>query len=162
MSWQGETIVMVRHLIDDLDPTNYTYSNDRIETALLVSAQIVQSEVDFEQVYTISVEECSISPDPISPRDDAFLNLAALKTAALIMMSEFKTHSLSAISVTDGPSTINFTAVAGFIKTLYENAQKGYEKYKFNYLSGAASLGKAILSPYSPGSDAISHNFRSR
>lgn len=154
-------VIMVRHLIDDLDCTDYTYSNERLETAILVSAQIVQSEVDFEQVYSINVEECTITPDPLDPRDDSFINLVALKTAAIVMMSEYKTHSMNAVSVTDGPSTINLTAVAGFIKTLYENAQKGYEKYKFNYLSGAASLGKVVLSPYSPGSDIVRHNFRS-
>jgi len=169
MSWQGEIVTMVRHLISDVDPTNYTYSQDRLETAALVAAQIVQLEVNFEQTYTIDVEQCYLSPDPTDPttsitlanRDDIFINLVALKTACLIMSSELRTYGLSSISVTDGPSSINYTAVAGHIKTLLDYAKQAYEDYKFNYKAGNACNGKAILSPYAPGADSIRHNFRS-
>lgn len=161
MSWQGEMTTIVRTLVNDVDSTNYTYSNDRLETTILVAAQIVLTEVDFENTYTVDVEQCYLSPDPTDPttglatvnKDDAFINLVSLKTACIIMGSEMKTHSLNAVKVSDGPSSIDFTAVAANIRYLYEFSCKAYEEYKFNYAAGNNAVGKAILSPYAPGSD---------
>jgi hypothetical protein len=163
MSWQGEMSTIVRHLINDLDSTNYTYTDQRIETSILVSAQIVLSEVDFENTYTVDVEQCYLNPDPTDPttglatvnKDDGFINLVSLKTACLILGSEMKTQSLNAVRVSDGPSSIDYTAVAANIKYLYEFSCKQYEEYKFNYAAGSNAVGKAILSPYSPGSDVV-------
>ena len=167
MSWQGEIGTIVRHLVNDLDSSNYTYSDSRIETAILVSAQIVCSEIDFENTYIIDVEQCRLSPDPTDSatplvtanKDDGFINLVALKTACIILGSELKTHSLNSVRVTDGPSSIDMTAIAGNIRYLYENACKQYEEFKFNLKVGSSSVGKAILSPYSPGSDAINRSY---
>ena len=160
MSWQGEITTIVRTLINDLDSTNYTYSNPRLETTILVAAQIVLTEIDFENIYTIDVEQCYLTPDPTDPttglttanKDDAFINLVSLKTACIIMGSEMKTQALNAVKVTDGPSSIDYTAVATNIRYLYEFACKSYEEYKFNYAAGSNAVGKAILSPYAPGS----------
>ena len=55
MSWQGEMTTIVRQLIYDVDPDNYTYSAERLETTLLVAAQLVSTEVDFEETYTFHV-----------------------------------------------------------------------------------------------------------
>lgn len=161
MSWQGEMTTIVRTLVNDLDHDNYTYSDDRIETSILVASQIVLLEVDFENTYTVDVEQCYLKPDPTDPttglttvdKDDAFINLVSLKTACLIMGSEMKTQALNAVRVSDGPSSIDYTAVAANIKYLYEYACKTYEEYKFNYAAGNNAVGKAILSPYAPGSD---------
>lgn len=161
MSWQGEMTTIVRYLISDVDPANYSYSNERLETSILVAAQIVLVELDFENTYTIDVEQCYLSPDPTDPttglstvnKDDAFINLTSLKAACLIMGSEMKTQALNAVRVSDGPSSIDYTAVAANIKYLYEYSCKTYEEYKFNYAAGNNAVGKAILSPYSPGSD---------
>lgn len=163
MSWQGEMSTIVRHLINDVDSTNYTYTDQRIETSILVSAQIVLSEVDFENTYTVDVEQCYLNPDPTDPttglatvnKDDGFINLVSLKTACLILGSEMKTQALNAVRVSDGPSSIDYTAVAANIKYLYEFSCKQYEEYKFNYAAGNNAVGKAILSPYSPGSDVV-------
>lgn len=160
MSWQGEITTIVRTLINDVDPENYSYSNSRLETSILVAAQIVRTEMDFENTYTIDVEQCYLSPDPTDPttglvtanKDDAFINLVSLKTACIIMGSEMKTQSLNAVRVSDGPSSIDYTAVAANIRYLYEFSCNAYEEYKFNYAAGNNAVGKAILSPYSPGS----------
>lgn len=167
MSWRGEIGTIVRYLVNDLDPSNYSYSDSRIETAILVSAQMVCSEIDFENVYIIDVEKCKLSPDPTDPtsplatanKDDGFINLVALKTACIILGSELKTHSLNSVRVTDGPSSIDMTAIAANIKFLYENACKQYEEFKFNLKVGSNAVGKAILSPYSPGVDAINRSY---
>lgn len=166
MSWQGEMTTIVRYLISDVDSTNYTYSNRRVETTVLVAAQIVLMEADFENIYTVDVEQCHLNPDPTDPttglstanKDDAFINLVSLKTACMIMGSEMKTQALNAVRVSDGPSSIDYTAVATNIKFLYEYSCKTYEEYKFNYAAGNNAVGKAVLSPYSPGSNVAHSN----
>lgn len=167
MSWQGEMTTIVRHLINDIDSSNYTYSDDRIETTILVSAQLVFTEVDFENTYVIDVEQCYLNPDPTDPttglstadKDDGFINLVSLKAACIILGSEFKTNALTSVRVTDGPSSIDTGAVANNLKFLYENACKKYEEYKFNYAAGINIAGKAILTPYSPGSNTVMGNY---
>jgi len=171
MSWQGEMTTIVRQLINDVDPTNYTYTDSRLETVILVAAQIAALEVDFERTYIIDVEQCMLTPDPTDPstslslanKDDSFINLVSLKAACIVMMSEWKTYGLQAVSVTDGPSSIDYKAIATHIKAQHEYLCKNYEEYKFNYQSGIRSVGKAILSPYSPGSDVavrLPNNYR--
>lgn len=163
MSWQGEMTTIVRQLVNDVDPTNYTYSDDRLETAILVAAQIVQTEVDFENTYVVDVEQCHLVPDPTDPstglstadKDDVFINLVSLKAVCIIMHSEYKTQAMCAVRVSDGPSSIDYTSIAANLKGMHEQACKNYEDYKFNYVSGTAAVGKAVLSPYSLGSDFI-------
>ena len=70
-----------------------------------------------------------------------------------------KTQALNAVRVNDGPSSIDMTAVANYIKYLYEYSCKKYDEYKFNYAAGNNAVGKAILSPYSPGSDVVQRSY---
>ena len=50
MSWQGQMSTVVRHLINDADPLTYKFTDDRIETSILVSAQLVIAEADFQTI----------------------------------------------------------------------------------------------------------------
>ena len=64
MPWQNEMTIIVRHLVNDLDSTSYTFTDSRLEEAVLVSAQLSALEIDFENTYTIDVDAVSLSPDP--------------------------------------------------------------------------------------------------
>ena len=100
MSWQNEMALIVRHLVNDLDSSDYTFTNDRLEEAILVSAQLASLEIDFENTYTIEVDGSSLSPDPTSSsnKDASFINIVSLKTACLLLSSEGKTNALSAMA----------------------------------------------------------------
>ena len=48
MTWQNEMSIILRHLVNDLDSSSYTFSDDRIEETILVASQLVLHEIDFE------------------------------------------------------------------------------------------------------------------
>lgn len=164
MSWQNEMALIVRHLVNDLDSSDYTFTNDRLEEAILVSAQLASLEIDFENTYTIEVDGSSLSPDPTSSgnKDDSFINIVSLKTACLLLSSEVKTNALSAMAIKDGPSSIDTRGIVANLHILHEHMCKKYEDAKMQYkLNGV--VGQAVLSPYSPGSDNIARtNMSSR
>ena len=47
MSWQGQISTMVRHMISDVDSTNFKYDAKRLETAILVSDQLFKFDTRF-------------------------------------------------------------------------------------------------------------------
>ena len=156
MSWQGEISTMVRHFVNDLDSTNYKYSVKRLETAILVSAQLVTFDIDLDTDYTINVEQCGLSPDPTdSPKDNAFINLTALKTACVILGSEVRTEASNSISIKDGPSAIDLRGVSNTLMILYKDICEKYDQLVYDYVAGGSLAGQAILGPYSPGSDFV-------
>ena len=97
MSWRNEIPLIVRYLIDDINSSKY--SDERIETSILISAQLILIETRFDNEYTINIVNNQLSPDPTSPRDDSFITLTALKTSCIIVGSEIKTESANSISI---------------------------------------------------------------
>jgi len=161
MSWQNTISIMVRYLINDVDPASYKYSDSRIEKTVLVGAQFVSLELEFPNIYVIDFSNDTISPDPTeeTTKDSSFINLAALKTACIIIGSELKTEAGNAISIKDGPSAIDLRGVSSTLAMLYKDLCDKYaamaDDYKFT-----GETGQAILGPYSPGADFIArtHN----
>jgi hypothetical protein len=151
---------IVRHLVNDLDPSNYTYSDDRIETAILVASQLMIMNVDFNNVYDINVESCRLSPDPTDSgtKDNAFITLSCLRAACIIIGSEIRSESGNAISIKDGPSAIDLRGVTATLTVLYKDLCEKYENLLLEYRAGNSVAGHAILGPYSPGSEFISRN----
>ena len=161
MSWQGQISTMVRHIISDVDPTNYKYSPHRIETTILVAAHFLAVETALKQPFNINVEQCRLSPDPTdeATRDDDFISLVTLKTACIILGSEVKAESGNAIAIKDGPSSIDLRGVSGTLVTLYKDICQKYEQMLMDYKAGNSLAGQAILGPYSPGSDFVLRNY---
>ena len=163
MAWQNEMALIVRHLVNDLDSSSYTFTDSRIEESVLVSAQLAALEVDFENTYAIEVDSLSLSPDPTDSgnKDDSFINIVCLKTAQRLLGSELKTHSLNAISLIDGPSALDLRGIVTGLKILFDDTNKKYDEAKMQYkLNGV--VGQAILGPYSPGSDAVARTHLSQ
>jgi hypothetical protein len=158
MSWQGQMSTIVRHLINDLDPSNYKYSTKRIETSILVAAYLVLKDATFDNIYDINVEHCELIPDPTEQqyKDSDFVVLTCLKTACIIIGSEVRVEASNAISIKDGPSAIDLRGVANTLTMLYQDLCAKYDKSLFDYKKdGVADAGQVILGPYSPGSDGV-------
>lgn len=165
MAWQNEMIIIVRHIIDDLDSTAYQFSDDRIEEAILVAAQLIHNEMEFTIDYNIEVDGRSLVPDPTltsvppSNKDDDFIALCCLRTAILFTSSQLKTYSLKAIAIRDGASSLDMRGVIVGLKALHDDIVKKYEDVKLDYQTSKLGLGKAVLSPYSPGSDSANRGY---
>lgn len=161
MAWQITIPTMVRYLISDVDDSNYKYSDARIEKTTLVGAQFVSLELNFSNNYVVDIENDTLTPDPTesSTKDDSFINLAALKTACIIIGSEMKTEAGNAISIKDGPSAIDLRGVSSTLSILYKDLCDKYSKMADDY-KFTGETGQAILGPYSPGADFIArtHN----
>lgn len=147
MAWQDEMVPIVRALIDDVT-SPVTYSDTRLEETIVISAQILNLNIAFNQTYTINVATTSISPDPTDVRDDAFINLVSIRAACFIYDSEFKTASRLGIRVTDGPSSIDVSGRLTSALTLSKKFQDMFEKAKIDYLAGNSIAGQAIMTPY--------------
>lgn len=157
MSWQGQMSIIVRHLIDDVDPSNYKYSDNRIETTILVAGQLTQMNVDFNNNYDINVEDCTLNPDPTDPEneDKAFITLICLRAACIIVGSEIRSESGNAISIKDGPSAIDLRGVTQTLTVLYKDLCQKFDQQLLEYKAGNSVTGQSILGPYSPGSEYI-------
>ena len=161
MSWQGQMSTVVRHLINDVDPSAYTFSADRMETSILVAAQLIIMNVDFGNTYSINVETGYLDHDPTDAgtRDEAFISLVCLRAACIIVGSEIRKESGNAISIKDGPSAIDLRGVPQTLAILYKYLCDKYEHSMLEYRAGNRVTGQSILGPYSPGSDVVSRNY---
>ena len=147
---------ILRYLIDDIDSSAYKFSDHRMETTLLVAAQLVTLEVDFNNTYTINVEQCKLTPDPTDDvKDNAFINLVCLKAACVMIGSQIRSESANSISIKDGPSAIDLRGVTSTLTVLYQDLCKKYDEALLDYRAGNSVSGQSILGPYSPGSDHV-------
>jgi hypothetical protein len=160
MSWQGQMTTIVRHMISDVDPTAYAFSDHRLETTILVAVQLTIMNVDFANTYTVNVETCTLDPDPtdVAIKDNAFIAIICLRAACIIIGSEIRKESGNAISIKDGPSSINLTGVTNTLTVLYKDLCSKYEDTLMQFRAGSSVAGQAILTPYSPGSDLYRNN----
>lgn len=147
MTWQTEMTPILRYLINDLDSSNYTYADSRLQQSLLIGAQLVSTEITFNKTYEINVAASSLSPDPTdTPRDDAFINLVCFKSAVIIYGGELRLAGGKSLKVVDGPSQIDTSAMYGNYSKLYQQAIDDYNRAKINYTVGTVG-GQVITTP---------------
>lgn len=152
MHWETSANIMVRQLINDLDDTAYKYSDERLLTAMIVAGKLVELELDFGQSYDVDVEAKTITPDP--DPDTVFINLLVLKSAVIILGGEVKKEAANSISIRDGVSSIDLRGVSSVLMQLYKDLSDKYDTLAM-YYGFSGNAGKAILGPYSPGSDFV-------
>lgn len=155
MAWQNEMTLIIRHLINDLDSAAYTFTDSRIQETVLVGAQLVLTEIDFTNTYTVDVDALTLSPDPTTgTKDNSFIALVSLKSSCIITGSQLRTQSLSALALKDGPSSIDTRGIVAGLAIIYKDVCEKYETAKIEYKT-TNSIGQAILSPYSPASAIV-------
>ena len=149
MAWKTELVQIVRNVVGDISIDAPTYSDERLQEIILVSAQLLQGELDFSQDYTIDVDECTLSPDPtLLTKDNAFINLVALRSSCIIANSEFRTAANKAYNFVDGPSKIDGRDVAESLHKFAQTICQAFDNAKKAYRAGNSISGAIIVSPY--------------
>lgn len=141
--WEHIIQQLVRPLINDLNEP-YTYSEDRLTELVLYAAYLINQELTFDNTYTVSILDLSITPDPSS--DEAFVKLTALKAALIVLFNELKTDASNSVRVVDGPSQIELGGAYKAKKELYDLLLRDYNLARTQHQMGN---GKAILSAIS-------------
>ncbi len=147
MSWQNELVRMLRYLIDDV--TCITYKDDRLEETVIVAAQFVNLEIDFDKTYTIDIDALILTPDPTATvRDNAFINLVVLKAACIVLAGEAKANALQAIKIKDGPTEIDTGQRHKALEVRVTQVCSDYTQTKLQYVTGDGRTGQAVLTPF--------------
>ena len=159
--WKTDIVIMLRSLIGDLDREKFT--DERLRQVITVGAYNVLNDADFANDYTVDIGSVSISPDPVVKKDTDFTVLTLYKSACILIGSEVKTESANAISIKDGPSSIDLRGVSASLNALYKDLCAKYEDMisTYQYASGGGDggpAGAAVLSPYSPASIGLNAN----
>lgn len=159
--WKTDIVVMLRSLIGDLDREKFT--DERLRQIITVGAYNVLNDADFANNYTVDIGSVSISPDPVVKKDTDFTVLTLYKSACILLGSEVKTESANAISIKDGPSSIDLRGVSASLNALYKDLCAKYDEMisTYQYASGGGDggpAGAAVLSPYSPASIGLNAN----
>lgn len=152
MSWQTEMTTLLRFLVYDLDDVP-TYTDEKLQQAITVAAQLLQNEINFRQAYTVNIGGPTISPDPTDSsllRDDSFINLVTMKAACLIDDWTLRVKLPTAgISMRSGPEALDTRGVASVYQYLKDNGYcKAFEEAKKEYVFGNNCPGRAILGPF--------------
>ena len=150
MPWKIDLVVMLRSLIGDLDNTKF--ADERLKQILVFGAYNVVNDADFSTTYTVDVGSVSISPDPVSGNDTDFTTLTVYKSACILLGSEVKTEAANAISIKDGPSSIDLRGVTQNLNIMYKDFCAKYDQLLKTYQYNNTLVGQAVLGPYSPGS----------
>lgn len=138
-----EIVMTLRVLIGDVTSTKY--SDLDLKRLLAVSANFVIKEVDFTNLYTITVNIPTITP---IPTDNEFINLVSLKAGIILLESELRDMARKSISITDGPSRIELTNVYKNTEALLKSMYDQYAFAKINHgLHSNENSRQAIMTP---------------
>lgn len=150
MSWQAEIPIIVRTLINDLNESNQSYSDERLLQIIAVAAKYVQFDVSLQHNYTIDVVNLTISPDPTEDDDSIFISLTGLKAACIIDQSVLRTKAaMEGIRAALGPAQLSIAgSLAGFDLILDKGPCAAYDELVSHWDVREATAVRAILSPF--------------
>jgi hypothetical protein len=150
MAWDTDLVLMTRVLISDITAPQ-KYSDEYLQRVLVTAGIIVDAKVTFPYDYTYDISEITISPDPVTSEDSAFMALVPLKSACIITQGEFKQALGQGIKVRDGDSAID-TSVSfrGYRDILEFGPCAAYQRLEWSLLAsgGNGLVGKAVFGPF--------------
>ncbi len=153
MAWNNEMRVILRVLINDTDESAFTYTDERLDTLLVVAARYTVQDVDFPTNYVVNVVSPDITPDPSTTTNLSnlsFMNLTVMKAACLVDQSILRTKAaIAGIKAKCGPAIIEtLRHMDGFRILMDEGACASYKTLKFEYAMGNLQPVEIVLSPF--------------
>jgi len=150
MSWDVEMPIELRHIINDVDIPQ-TYSDQRLQTAILVGARRVYTELSFTNPYYADIVQNKLTPDPTLTNatgggpDQWFINMTIYKTGELMLRNNLKVAALTAYTIMDDGIKVDLRSVAQYQQALLKGIENEWENMKMNYSCGARAEGWVIL-----------------
>jgi hypothetical protein len=150
VSWSDEAVPLLRTLVGDYSSAVYT--DETLESVLIVAAYQVYQEVDTSHTYVISIASQTIVPDPTEtdPPDEAFLNLFTIKAACLIDRGGAVASAREALKVVSHKHSFDTTAQAKFrLDILNKGWCVAYDEAKRDFNNTRTGIfGAAVLTPF--------------
>lgn len=141
MAYNDDMLLMLRGVIYDMD-VPYTYTDAKLTSLIYTSAKLLATEVDLSD-YTIDLNGQTISPDP----SDDIEALIVMKAACMLANAESKVYTLEAVSIKDGPSSIDGKEIGKQMLERYKFMCEKFEAAKRQYITGVSIGGRAVLGP---------------
>lgn len=139
----SNAIVYLRYLIDDVDESDYEYSDNRLSGLIFVAASYVNRDINGS--YEINICGQTITPNP----DTNFINLVSLKAACLHVRSQQVSFARNDFRVSDGPTTVDLKNSSDQLKRSADDICHQYEKAKLDMIMGRTVNGHIISTPNS-------------
>jgi hypothetical protein len=153
MAWFDDMVTLLRYSINDVD-TPQTYTDSRLQQAILVGARFVNREFDFTVEYNSDLNLLTLTPDPTTVqvgndiRDDWFINLTVMRSALFMLQNDLKLAGNSAWSIKDIDVNIDLRQLAEVKKKIYQEMVDYYDHQGMQYRCGVYSAGASILTPF--------------
>jgi hypothetical protein len=155
MAWDTTITSLVRYLINDLDSSNYTWTDTQIKKFILISTSLVDAQLaKWTSItggpYIIDFDNLTITPDPTTASSSAaFITLIAINASSVMLRADYKRLTVqSGWKIIDDRSTIDGTGMLSGAKQSYEDMHKAYLDAIEAFQVGNAPQALAILSPY--------------
>lgn len=159
MAWNDVLVERLRYWINDLDPTDYNWTDLQLEKFLAIGTiNVVTDLIGFDAViggpYTINTKLSGsgmIVPDPVdTSKIPGFGNLIVMNAGYIMASAELKKLGASAgYRITDDKSTFDGTKAIEVAVDVRDNYSKAYKDALMEFRKGNVNAGFAILSPYS-------------
>lgn len=143
--WQDTIVLTLRTIIDDMGDSP-RYSDESLQSIILVSALMLTRSMTFSNTYSVNIGTRTITPDPGSDND--FIVLCAMKAACQISMADTRKKSERSMIVKDGPSNIDTRPSAEATSKWSDRVCSDFNKAEIQFRIGNGTLGRAIIGPY--------------
>ncbi len=148
MSWESDTVEILRVMVDDLEETVYT--DEKLHRIALVGAFQVLREADFAQGYTVDLAAGTLDPDPtlVATREEALTNLMTLKAACILSRGGSSRAAAKAMMVREGATTVDLRGAAdATLKLLDKGWCKAYQEALLEHRTGRGTAGAMVMGP---------------
>jgi hypothetical protein len=150
-TWKDVLVPILRIIIND-DGETPLYTDERLESLLLVAARYVEQEVVFnnDTAYTFDMVGKNIIPDPVQIGDDPFINFVTLKAACMSDIGQLRTKAMIAgLQARCGPAMLDTSNhLVGFKELITSGPCAAYETMKEQWIFSNCAVGYGILSPF--------------
>lgn len=158
MAWDTVLTERLRYYINDLDATNYTWTDNQLKKFLVLAASLLfgnelkEFNTQIGGPYTVDTSASTITPDPVDNQPEGVGNLIVMKAACLIARSEYKrAGAVGGYLIVDDKSTIDTRGAVESAKSLADDACKAFSDSLSDFKRGNFAVNiKAVLSPFTP------------